>query len=509
MGQPEDSGERPGSSRAGWSVSAAEEEAYFFVAGWDTRATELEGQLNEPTSPPSWLVRLGLRLSIWFERWFPDAFALALVAVLVVFAACLAVGSPVIQTARWFGAGFWDLVAFTMQMTMIIITGYAVATAPPVYRMICRMSRIPTDGRSAVGFVAFFSMVSSLLSWSFSLIFSGLLAREVAHRVPGADYRAVGAAAYLGTGSIWALGLSSSAALIMAAPGSLPRSISDISGIIPLSQTLGLWQSLVMGVTLLVVSMAIAYYSAPDRERARDMRDMGIAHESALIDLGKPETPGEWLEFSPLLTVVIVVFGATYLVHEVSASGLSVLLELNHYVFGFLIVGLLLHWRPRSFVQAVGRAVPAAAGVLVQYPLYAGMVRMMTESGLAKLLAHWFIAVSTQHTFPVLVGIYSAFLGLFVPSAGGKWIIEAPYLLDAAKSLHVHLGWVVQTYNASEALANLIHPFWMLPLLGILGLKARDIVGYTVLQFVIHVPVVLALVWGLNYTLPYLAPLLP
>ena len=152
-------------------------------------------------------------------------------------------------------------------------------------------------------------------------------------------------------------------------------------------------------------------------------------------------------------------------------------------------------------MNAITAAVPSVAGVLIQYPLYAGIVKMMTESGLAKQLAHAFVAISTRHTFPVLVGIYSAFLGLFVPSAGGKWLIEAPYILEAAKSLHIHLGWVVQTYNATEALANMIHPFWMLPLLGILGLKARDIVGYSMLQFVVHVPVVLFLVWLLNYTL--------
>jgi short-chain fatty acids transporter len=148
------------------------------------------------------------------------------------------------------------------------------------------------------------------------------------------------------------------------------------------------------------------------------------------------------------------------------------------------------------------------AGVLIQYPLYAGIVKMMTESGLAKLLAEFFVRISTPHAYPLLVGIYSAILGLFIPSAGGKWLVEAPYLLDAAKSLHVHLGWVVQTYNATEALANLIHPFWMLPLLGILGLKARDIVGYSTLQFVVHVPVVLFLVWILNYTLTYAPPVI-
>ncbi len=463
---------------------------------------------DEPLSG-SWLAVIGLRLSGFFERWFPDAFALALVAVTIVFAASLLIGNSIVQTAEWFGAGFWDLVAFTMQMTMIIITGYAVATSPPVFAFIQRIAGIPWDGKSAAAFVALFSMLSSCLSWSFSLIFSGLLAREVTHRVSGADYRAVGAAGYLGIGSVWALGLTSSAALIMAAPDSLPESIAEISGVIPLRQTIGLWQSIATALILIVVSMALAYYSAPEKGQARSMEDMGVTYTPATPRVGRPQKAGEWLEYSPLLTVLISGLGILYLISEVSANGASILMELNHYVFLFLIAGLLLHWRPVSFMDSVGRAVPSVAGVLVQYPLYAGMVRIMTESGLAVRLAQFFVAVSTRHTFPILVGIYSAFLGLFIPSAGGKWLIEAPYVLEAAKSLEVHLGWVVQTYNATEALANLIHPFWMLPLLGILGLKARDIVGYSMLQFVVHVPIVLFLVWIFNYTLEYVAPVLP
>ena len=460
-------------------------------------------------SSSSWLSAAGLRLSEWFERWFPDAFALALIAVVIVFLATLAVGSSPLQSAQWFGAGFWDLVAFTMQMAMIIITGYAVAISAPIYGLICRMAAVPKNGRSAAAFVGLFSMLSSLISWSFSLIFSALLAREVTHRVRGTDYRAVGAAAYLGTGSIWALGLSSSAALIMAAPSSLPRSILEISGVIPLGQTIGLWQSFVVAVLLGAVSYAICYYSAPDVEQARGMTEMGVEYVPTRPDIDAPARPGEWLEHSPLLSVLISAGGVVYLAREVAEKGASIILDLNHYVFAFLIAGLLLHWRPRSFSRAVAAAVPAVAGVLVQYPLYAGIVRMMTESGLAKHIADFFVTISTRHTFPLLVGVYSAVLGLFIPSAGGKWLVEAPYLLQAAKVHQVHLGWVVQTYNATEALANLVHPFWMLPLLGILGLKARDIVGYSMLQFVIHVPVVLFLVWILNYTLTYVAPTVP
>jgi short-chain fatty acids transporter len=455
------------------------------------------------------LARLGLRLSDWFEKWFPDAFALALAAVAIVFVATLFAGSSVLDSAQRFGAGFWDLVTFTMQMSMIVVTGYAVATSPPVYKVVRWLARAPSTGPGAAAYVGLFSMLSSLLSWSFSLIFSALLAREVAQRVRGADYRAIGAAAYLGVGSVWALGLSSSAALIMAAPASLPDAIENISGVIPLSQTLGLWQSLLIAAVLILVSMAVSYYSAPSQAHAKSMSDMGVQYEAATNDIGKRKTPGEWLEYSPLLTIVVTVLGGGYLVREVMASGPGVLLQLNHYVFMFLIAGVLLHWRPKSFVNAIAASVTPVGGVLIQYPMYAGIVRMLTESGLAEDLSHFFVSISNQHTYPVMIGIYSAFLGLFIPSAGGKWLIEAPYMLDAARELEVHLGWVVQTYNATEALANLIHPFWMLPLVGILGLKARDIVGYSMLQFVVHVPLVLFLVWILNYTLTYVPPALP
>lgn len=451
----------------------------------------------------------GIRLSEWFERWFPDAFALALCAVGVVFVGALGMGSSPVQAAAWFGGGFWDLARFTLQMAMVLVTGYAVAVAPSVHRLIAAMARIPRDGRSAAAFVGLFSMLSSLLSWSFSLIFSGLLAREVLRRVKGADCRAVGAAAYLGLGSVWALGLSSSAALIMASAGSMPPALLKISGVLPFSQTLGLWQSALMAGVLVAVSAAIAYFSAPSEAQAKGPREMGVDYEPAAPEETRSSRPGEWLERSPLLTLLFAGLGGAYLASEAAAKGPGELLELNHYIFAFVVAGMLLHWRPGSYVKAIAAAVPSVAGILIQYPIYAGILKMMTESGLAAAMAHFFISISNRHTYPLLVGIYSAVLGLFVPSAGGKWLMEAPYLLEAAKSLQAHLGWVVQTYNAAEALPNLIHPFWMLPLLGILRLQARDIVGYCAVQFVFHAPIVLGLVWLLNYSLPFVPPLLP
>jgi short-chain fatty acids transporter len=171
------------------------------------------------------------------------------------------------------------------------------------------------------------------------------------------------------------------------------------------------------------------------------------------------------------------------------------------------MAGLLLHWRPRSFSRAVNNAVPATAGVLIQFPFYGGIFGIVTMSPISRELAQFFVRVSSHGTFPLLVAAYSGVLGLFVPSGGSKWIIEAPYVLQSAIQHRVNLGWVVQIYNASEALPNLINPFFMLPLLGILRLRARDLVGYGLLQLLVQAPVVFFLCWLFARHLPFIPPM--
>jgi len=465
-------------------------------------------------------IRLGLAISDWTERWFPDAFIFALVGIVVVFVAGLLLGRGPAQLTHDFGGGFWSLIPFTMQMALIVIFGYVVASSPPVYRLVQWLATIPKTPRAAVAWIALFATVSSLLSWGFSLVFSGLLVREVVRRVPQTDYRAAGAAGYLGLGSVWALGLSSSAALLMATKGSIPASLLPISGVLPLSRTIFLWQSIVAAVVLMAVSVLVAYLTAPDGRTARTAESYGIRPEPLEIRTPARQRPGEWLEYSPLLTILIVIVGVAYLVQLFAskgggiAAGIAQALDLNTYNFIFLLAGLLLHWRPRRFLEAVTRSVPATAGVLIQFPFYAGIFGMITgtasdPSPISQWLAGLFVRVSDTNTYPILVSIYSAVLGLFVPSGGSKWVIEAPYLLQAANELKVNLGWVVQIYNAAEALPNLVNPFWMLPLLGLLGVRARDLVGYAAVQLLVHLPVVLFLMWLFAQTLPYVAPAVP
>jgi len=447
-----------------------------------------------------WLSRLGAGLADWSERWFPDAFVFALAAVVIVFVGGLAVGSGPLDMAAAFGKGFWSLVPFTMQMAMVIVGGYTVAVSPPVHALIRRLARIPRTPRQAVAFTALFAMLASLLSWGFSLIFSGLLVKELAARFRRVDFRALGAAAYLGLGSIWALGLSSSAALMMATPESLPAALKDVCGVLPLARTLFLWQNLVLIVALLVASVVVAWFSYPSEARVRTASDLGVRLEPPTVAVESPTTPGERLETSPVLSLAVAALGIAYLVGVFVDKGGLAALDLNTYNLGFLMLALVLHGRPRSFLKAVSGAIPATGGVLVQFPFYGGIFGILTGTALSATLAGAFTAVTTPHTFPLFTAAYSAVLGLFVPSGGGKWVVEAPYLLAAANAQGADAGWVVQIYNAAEALPNLINPFWMLPLMGLLNVRARELAGFSILQLMVHAPLVFTLCWALSYT---------
>jgi short-chain fatty acids transporter len=447
------------------------------------------------------LARLGMRIADACERWFPDAFVFALAAIVLVFGGGLAIGVPATKLAYEFGSGFWSLVNFTMQMALVIIGGFVVASSPPIARLTARLASIPKSGRGAVAFVAAFAMLSSLLSWGLSLIFTGLLVREITRRLR-VDYRAIGAAAYLGLGSVWALGLSSSAALLQATKTSIPPALLPITGVIPLTQTIFLWQNIVMALVLIAVSVAVAFYSAPRDEDARTMPPIAETH----VEEAPPRTPGERAENSPILSVLIALLMLWFLAQQFLERGGLAALDLNNFNFAFLALGLLLHWRPRSFLRAVAKSVPATAGVLIQFPFYGGIFGMISKTPIAERLAEIFVTITTKNTFPLVVALYSAILGLFVPSGGGKWVIEAPYVMAAANAWKVHLGWTVQIYNAAEALPNLVNPFWMLPLMGILNVKARDLAGYSILQLLFHTPVVLFLCWLFARMLPYVPP---
>lgn len=463
------------------------------------------------------LARLAQRLAAWTEKWFPDAYVFAAVGVVLVAVLAMINGASPVKVAQAFGDGFWELTEFTLQMAMVVLTGYVVATSGPVVKLIDWLARIPGTPRSAVSWVALIACIVSLLNWGLSLVFGGLLARAVARRRDLiVDYRALGAAAFMGLGAVWALGLSSSAAQLQATAGSIPPALMKITGVLDFGKTIFTWQSMLSVLILIIVTVIIAHFSAPRGGAIRTAHQMGVDLDDEPEEPAKRERPGEWLEYSKILPIVIGLITLVWLIWEfVQNPFLTVASSLNNYLLVFLILGLVLHGTPRKFLNAVAKAVPSTAAILVQFPLYAAMAGMLSGAEgwggvtLADRISHFFTAAGGGGLFAAIIAVYSAILGLLVPSGGGKWLVEAPYVMQSATDVHMNLGWTVQIYNMAEALPNMINPFFMLPLLAILKVKARDLVGFTGVQFMIHLPLVVILCWLLGLTFEFVAPVMP
>ncbi|TFD26364.1 short-chain fatty acid transporter [Cryobacterium cryoconiti] len=463
------------------------------------------------------LARVAQSMARWTEKWFPDAYVFALGGVIIVAIAALANGSSPVAVVTAFGDGFWDLTAFTLQMAMVVLTGYVVATSAPVARLINKLAAVPQTAATAVSFVALLSMSVSFLNWGLSLVFAGLLARAIARRVDlRVDYRALGAAAFMGLGAVWALGLSSSAAQLQATATSLPPELLKVTGVLDFGTTIFTWQSLVLLAVMMALTVTVAHLSAPRGVAIRTAAELEVSLDDQPEPTQARTRPGEWLEFHWILPAILGLMTLGWLVAQfLTKPFLTVISSLNGYLLVFLVLGLVLHKTPRNFLQAVTKAVPATAGILVQFPLYAAMAAVLTRAvgsdGLtvSEHLAEFFTSLGGGGGFAVIIAIYTAILGIFVPSGGGKWLVEAPYVMQAATDVQMNLGWTVQIYNVAEALPNLINPFFMLPLLAVLKLRARDLVGFTSLQFLFHLPVVLLLVWLLGMTFSFVEPVIP
>ena len=280
----------------------------------------------------------------------------------------------------------------------------------------------------------------------------------------------------------------------------MPPALVKLVGVIPLTETIFRWESVLCVAIEIVVVLTVVWMYAPAPRRARSAASLGIdLGPGAPPPLPPPERRGERLEHSPLMLLPVTVLGFVYLIRSIVARSSTPADIVNAFDFNsinlfLLMLGALLHWTPASLMRAVREATPAASGVLLQYPFYAGIFGMMVGTRLSAAIADIFVNVSSVTWYPAMIFTYSAVLGIFVPSGGAKWVIEAPYVLESARVLGVPAGWMVVTYDLGEAVANLLQPFWMLPILGLLGLKARDIMGYTYLIALVVFPLAMILV---------------
>jgi len=388
--------------------------------------------------------------------------------------------------------GFWRLLAFGMQMTVILVTGYALAVSPPVRRIVDRLARVPRGAGSAAALVALVAVAAAFLHWGLGLIVGALLAREVgiraARRGVPVHYPLLGAAGYAGL-MVWHGGWSGSGPLKFASGA------ADLLGddrVIPLSATIFSAMNITVAVALLVLVPLGFAWLAPRRPEAMEACPLREPPAPEREEPSAPGTPADRLDGSRLLAGVTGALGVTAVVAYAATSSRPDQLAVINGLF--LFAGLLLHGTPRAYLRAVAAGAHGAAGIILQFPFYAGIMGMMAASGLARAFSDWCVTnpLVNETTFAPLAFVSAGIVNLFVPSGGGQVAVQGKILLDVARGLGVPEGKAVMALAYGDQLTNMLQPFWALALLGITGLKARQIIGYTLVVMVLATPVFIA-----------------
>lgn len=423
------------------------------------------------------------------QRFLPDAFVFCIILTIVVFIAAMPVaGMNPIEVANAWGSGVWGLLAFSMQMALVLVLGSALANAPAIKKLIVKLAGVPKKPVGAVAFVTVISAICCFINWGFGLIIGALLAKEVAKKIKGLDYRLIIVAAYSGF-VIWHAGISGSIPLGMTAlnaDGVVDNTAGAVTEIVPTSQTIFSAWNLIMVLAVVVVVAFVNAKMHPDPKDvvSIDPKLLEDAPDNTEVKARKDQTPAEKLENSMVLSYIVVVIGAIYLIYYfVNAGSILNALSLNIVNLIFLILGIAFHKTPISYVRAITESAESAGGIILQFPFYAGIQGMMVTVGsngvsLASAISTAFVNISTPRTFPVLCYLAAGIVNFFVPSGGGQWAVQGPIMMPAGLELGVTPAVTAMGIAWGDAWTNMLQPFWALPALGIAGLGARDIMGY-------------------------------
>ena len=415
------------------------------------------------------------------QRYLPDPFLFVIILTFVVFGlALIFTDNGPYQLVQQWGNGFWGLLSFTMQMVLVLVTGHVLASSQIFKKGLGSLASFAKTPGQAIVIVTVVSMIASLINWGFGLVIGALFAKELAKRVNNVDYRLLIASAYSGF-LVWQGGISGSVPLTIATPGHFTE---DIIGIIPTSETIFSTFNMVIVLGLLITIPIINRLSMPSKEQTITVDPALLQDDIQATAIEKEAlTPADKLENSKLLSLLIGLVGLTFLFYYFATNGFKLNLDIVNFLFLFL--GILFHGTPKLFLDAVLNAVKGTSGIIIQFPFYAGLMGVMTASGLAAVISDAFIAISNDFTFPMLAFISAGIVNFFVPSGGGQWAVQGPIMLDAATQLGASLPKTAMAVAWGDAWTNMIQPFWALPALAIAGLKAKDIMGYLVMVTIV------------------------
>lgn len=444
----------------------------------------------------------------------PFIFAVILTVVAVVIAIPVCHQTPLEVVEHW-GNGVWSLLAFAMQMALVLVCGSTLAAAPAVKKVIGALASLPKTPAGAIALVTGISALACWINWGFGLIVGVIFAKEIARKLRGVDYRLLIASAYSGF-VVWHAGLSGSIPLTMATPGSGLKEITRgiLTNPVPLSETVFDVHNLVMVVLCIAALVAVNTLMHPKKgvisidpallaeegETESEVKKSGLSGADGL-GKGSRYTPAEKMENSRILSWLIALLGLSYFVINIFVRGKS--LDLNSVILLFLFLGIILHKTPLAYVRAFTKASSGAAGILLQFPFYAGIMGIIMGVGksgicLGTVLSDACISISTPHTYPLLTFLCAAILNMFVPSGGGHWAIQAPIMFAAGADLGVDPGLTGIAISWGDAWTNLIQPFWAIPALAIAKLNAKDIMGFCLIDLVVTGVIICSglLVWA-------------
>lgn len=412
------------------------------------------------------------------HKFLPDPLIFAiLLTILTYFLAITLTPKTSVEMITMWGDGFWNLLKFSMEMALVLVTGHALASSTPVRSAMARVASIARNPGQGVMLVTFVSAVACAINWGFGLVVGAMFAREVARRIPKTDYRLLIASAYIGF-LTWHGGLSASIPLVAATKGNPMEKLAG--GIVPVSDTIFAGYNIFVTLALIITLPFLTRMMMPKESEVVSV-DPALLNDEGTVArriLGPDATVAERLEESRLLAFVVAGAVFAFLGIRFASKGFNIDIDTVNLIF--LALGMLLHRTPMAYARAIGVAAKGTAGILIQFPFYAGIQMMMEQSGLGGLITNAFVTVANKDTFPFLAFLSSGIINFAVPSGGGHWVVQGPFVIPAAKALGVNLGKAAMAVAYGEAWMNMAQPFWALPALAIAGLGVRDIMGYCV-----------------------------
>lgn len=439
--------------------------------------------------------RFGHRISENVQKWMPNPFLFAIILTFIAFIMGLIIArqGPIQMIDHWY-SGFWNLLTFAMQMVLILVTGYVLAYHKFTQKLIKGLAGMPKNGWQAAILVALVAMILSWINWGLGLIVGAIMARETARqayfRGVKVHYPVLCTAGYMGLGLIWHWGLAASAPLLSATKDHV---FADLIGVIPTSETIFSGYGLSLSILSIIYVCVIMYFISPRtperclgidhyvpdavKEETEQTKDEGKVQDASIADR---------INNNKIIGIILAVMGIVYILKHFAVDGKG--LNLNIVNFCFLFIGLALYVSPKSYLDNFYEAVKSSAGIILQFPFYAGIMGMISLSGLGVIMAGWLVNISSPGSFPIIAWLTGGLVNLFVPSGGGEWSVVGETVLRAAKELNVPIGKTIMAYSVGDAWTNLFQPFWAIPLLGITGIRAREMFGYCITMLIALVP---------------------